>query len=60
LKVAMEKPGTPPDTENNKSSIAYANACFLPNNYTTYGNVTQIHETPRTFVCFEKGRITFS
>ena len=28
--------------------IAYANACFLPKNYTWYGNVTQIQDTPRT------------
>ena len=44
----MEKPGIFPDIENNKTSIAYGNACFVPNNYTQYGNVTQIHETPRT------------
>jgi len=44
----MEKPGILPDIENNKPSIAYANACFLPSNCTTYESVTQIHETPRT------------
>ena len=48
LKVAMEKPGILSDIENNKPSVAYANACFLPINYTTFGNVTQIHETTGT------------
>jgi len=48
LKTAMKKTGILPDIENNKPSIAYANACFLPSNYTIYGNVTQIHEIPRT------------
>jgi len=44
----MQKPGILPDLKNDKPSIAYANACFLPNNYTRYGNVTQIQDTPRT------------
>jgi len=55
LKVAIEKPGILPDIENNKPSIAYANSCFLPNNYPTFGNVTQIHETTRT-----KREVTFA
>ena len=37
-----------PDIEENKPSIAYSNACFLPNNYTNYGNSTGIFDNPRT------------
>ena len=48
LKTAMEKPGILLDIEENKPSIAYSNACFLPTNYTIYGNVTRIHDSPRT------------
>jgi len=48
LKTAMEKSGILPDIEENKPSIAYSNACFLPKNYTIYGNVTRIHDSPRT------------
>ena len=48
LKTALEKPGILPDIEENKPSIAYTNACFLPNNYTIYENVTRIHDNPRT------------
>jgi len=44
----MKKPGILPDLKNNQPSIAYANACFLPSNYTKYGNFTQIQEIPRT------------
>jgi len=48
LKTAMEKLGILPDIEENKPSIAYSNACFLPNNCATFGNVTRIHDNPRT------------
>jgi len=48
LQLATQKPGILPDSKNNKPSIAYANACFLPSNYTIYGNVTQIQDMPRT------------
>jgi len=48
LQLAMQKPGIFPDLKNDKPSIAYANACFLPSNYTIYGNVTQIQDTTRT------------
>ena len=34
LELAMQKPGILPDLKNNKPSIAYAKACFLPSNYT--------------------------
>jgi len=48
IQTALEKPGILPDIEQNKPSISYSNACFLPNNYTIYGNVTRIHDNPRT------------
>ena len=48
IKTALQKPGILPDIEMNKPSIAYSNACFLPNNYTVCGNVTRIHDDPRT------------
>jgi len=48
MKTALKKTGILPDNEENKSSIAYSNACFLPNNYTRYGNATRIHDDPRT------------
>jgi len=48
LELAMQRPGILPDLKNNQPSIAYANACFLPSNYTRYGNFTQIQEIPRT------------
>jgi len=48
IKTALEKPGILPDIEENKPSIAYTNACILPNNYTVYGNVIRIQEDPRT------------
>jgi len=44
----MEKLGILPDIEENKPSIAYSNACFLPSNYTIYGKATKIHDSPRT------------
>jgi len=34
LSVAMERTCIIPDIKENKPAIAYANACFLPNNYT--------------------------
>ena len=40
--------GILPDIEENKPSIAYSNVCFLPNNYTNYGNSTRIFENART------------
>jgi len=46
--LAMQKHGILPDLKNKKPSIAFANACFLPSNYTKYGNFTQIQEIPRT------------
>ena len=48
IKTTLQKPGMLPDIEENKPSIAYSNACFLPQNYTTYGNSTRISESPRT------------
>ena len=48
IKTALQKPGILPDIAENKPSIAYANACFLPSNYTIYGNVTTIVEPSRT------------
>jgi len=30
-----------------RKHIAYANACFLPNNYTRYGDVTDISNNHR-------------
>jgi len=43
----MQKPGILPDIENNKPSIAYTDACFLPNNYTTYGDAARIDNVTR-------------
>ena len=48
IKTALQKPGILPDIAENKPSIAYANACFLPSNYTIYGNVTEASEPLRT------------
>ena len=48
IKTALQKPGILPDIAENKPSIAYANACFLPSNYTIYGNVTETSEPLRT------------
>jgi len=48
IQTALQKPGILPDIAENKPSIAYANACFLPSNYTTYGNVTKSSEPLRT------------
>ena len=48
LELAMKKPGILPDLKNNKPLIAYTNACFLPSNYTKYGNFTQIQGVSRT------------
>jgi len=48
MQTALQKPGILPDIEENKPSIAYSNACFLPNNYTTYGNATRIDNNHRT------------
>jgi len=47
LSLAIQKLGIVLDLKNNKPSIAYANACFLPNNHKTYGNHTQIQDFPR-------------
>jgi len=43
----MQKAGIIPDIKENKPAIAYANACFLPSNCTTHGNVTDIHTERR-------------
>jgi len=48
IKTALQKPGILPDIAENKPSIAYSNACFLPQNYTVYGNSTRISESLRT------------
>ena len=48
IQTALQKPGILPDIAENKPSIAYTNACFLPSNYTIYGNVTETSEPPRT------------
>ena len=48
MQTALQKPGILPDIEENKPSIAYSNACFLPNNYTIYGNATRIDNNHRT------------
>ena len=48
MKTALHKPGILPDIAENKPPIAYANACFLPSNYTIYGNVTETSEPLRT------------
>jgi len=48
IQTALQKPGIIPDIEKNKPLIAYSNACFLPQNYTIYGNATRIDENPRT------------
>jgi len=48
IRTALQKPGILPDIAENKPSIAYSNACFLPQNYTIYGNATQITEPLRT------------
>jgi len=48
IKTALQKPGILPDMAENKPSIAYTNACFLPSNYTVYGNATEISEPIRT------------
>ena len=48
IQTALQKPGILPDIAENKPSIAYTNACFLPSNYTVYGNVTETSESPRT------------
>jgi len=46
IKTALQKPGILPDREENKPSIEYSNACFLPQNYAIYGNPTRISESP--------------
>jgi len=51
----MQKAGIIPYIKVNKPAIAYANACFLPSNYTTHGNVTDIHTERR-----EKREITLA
>jgi len=51
----MQKAGIIPDIKENKPAIAYANACFLPRNYTTHANVTDIHRGRR-----EKREITLA
>ena len=48
IKTALQKPGILPDIEENKPSIAYSDACFLPQNYTVCGNSTRISESQRT------------
>jgi len=48
IKKALQKPGILPDIEENKPSIAYSNACFLPHTYTIYGKSTRISDSPRT------------
>jgi len=48
MQMALQKPGILPDIQENKPSIAYSNACFLPNNYTIYGNATRIDNNHRT------------
>ena len=48
IQTALQKPGILPDIAENKPPIAYTNACFLPNNYTIYDNVTETSESPRT------------
>ena len=48
IKTALQKPGILPDIAENKPSIAYSNACFLPQNYKVYGNSTRISEPQRT------------
>ena len=48
IKTALQKPGILPDIEENKPSIAYSNTCFLPQNYTIYGNSTKTSEPSRT------------
>ena len=44
----LQKPGILPDIAENKPSITYANTCFLPSNYTIYGNITEASEPLRT------------
>jgi len=48
IKTALQKPGILPDIAENKPSMANANACFLPSNYTIYGNVTEASGPSRT------------
>ena len=55
LSVAMERTCIIPDIKENKPAIAYANACFLPNNYTWYGNITDVNEKIR-----EKREVTLA